>query len=265
MKQCPQCNRTYGDESITFCLADGVLLSAPYDPEATQRFPPPRSTSPARTEILPTQQSQPVEQKGKAKFIYAIVAVMAVVIVTLAAIIIVPRMSREEKTANTNSDLTNQTSNIGAQQTPVAKTKESPLPPAPPSSAVNSNASSSVLTELTGKWQGQWTSPEGYLYSAEGNFDATGSSNGIQGNINWILKKSPRKSEQSKLGQGGVEYVKGSYDPEKRILAIAGYRKEDPHQLVGVSKYKLTLTEDHRLEGDSWTLGRLSGRLSLSR
>lgn len=38
MKQCPQCSRTYADKSIAFCLADGALLSAPYDPDATQRI-----------------------------------------------------------------------------------------------------------------------------------------------------------------------------------------------------------------------------------
>jgi cell division septation protein DedD len=53
MKQCPACNRTYADESLTYCLADGSLLSAPYDPEATQRIPHPRITN-APTEALPS-------------------------------------------------------------------------------------------------------------------------------------------------------------------------------------------------------------------
>lgn len=44
IKQCPTCNRTYSDESISFCLADGALLSAPYD--GPKEEPPP-------TEILP--------------------------------------------------------------------------------------------------------------------------------------------------------------------------------------------------------------------
>jgi hypothetical protein len=39
MKNCPICNRTYADETLTFCLSDGSLLSAPYDPDATQRIP----------------------------------------------------------------------------------------------------------------------------------------------------------------------------------------------------------------------------------
>ena len=51
MKRCPTCERTYADDSTTFCLADGSLLSAPYDPEATQRIPA-RLTSPQPTEVL---------------------------------------------------------------------------------------------------------------------------------------------------------------------------------------------------------------------
>jgi uncharacterized protein len=39
MKRCPQCNRTYADEMFAFCLDDGALLSAPYDPQATLSLP----------------------------------------------------------------------------------------------------------------------------------------------------------------------------------------------------------------------------------
>ena len=32
MKSCPTCNRTYPDDTLAFCLMDGAVLSAPYDP-----------------------------------------------------------------------------------------------------------------------------------------------------------------------------------------------------------------------------------------
>ncbi|MGH9966574.1 MAG: hypothetical protein ACREBG_01905 [Pyrinomonadaceae bacterium] len=35
MKKCPNCQRTYSDESFSFCLDDGTLLSAAYDPDGT--------------------------------------------------------------------------------------------------------------------------------------------------------------------------------------------------------------------------------------
>lgn len=53
MKNCPTCNRTYVDETLTFCLEDGVRLSGPYDPRATLPGPPTRATDAPRTEILP--------------------------------------------------------------------------------------------------------------------------------------------------------------------------------------------------------------------
>ena len=55
MKRCPACNRTYSDEAMTFCLADGSLLSAPYDSPDTLRIPIPRNTDP--TEVLPLEKS----------------------------------------------------------------------------------------------------------------------------------------------------------------------------------------------------------------
>ena len=52
MKSCPTCNRTFED-SFTFCLIDGAVLSAPFDPEATRRIPEARVTKAPRTEVLP--------------------------------------------------------------------------------------------------------------------------------------------------------------------------------------------------------------------
>jgi hypothetical protein len=35
MKKCPECSRTYSDDTLSFCLEDGALLSASYDPNDT--------------------------------------------------------------------------------------------------------------------------------------------------------------------------------------------------------------------------------------
>jgi len=61
MKSCPTCNRTYPDDTLAFCLVDGAVLSAPYEPEQTQRIPPTRVTSPPATEVLrdPKADDQP--------------------------------------------------------------------------------------------------------------------------------------------------------------------------------------------------------------
>ena len=54
MKRCPQCNRTYTDDALSFCLDDGSpLVSAgappPSDPGATVQYPQARDTSPQAT------------------------------------------------------------------------------------------------------------------------------------------------------------------------------------------------------------------------
>ena len=55
MKRCPFCQRTYADTSLNFCLEDGTPLTSDAapgpDPNATVRYPGPRSTSPPPTEI----------------------------------------------------------------------------------------------------------------------------------------------------------------------------------------------------------------------
>jgi TonB family protein len=58
IKRCPTCQRTYSDESISFCLADGALLSAPYDSPAAEPPPTEKLNSP-RVEVPPTQPPRP--------------------------------------------------------------------------------------------------------------------------------------------------------------------------------------------------------------
>ena len=54
MKRCPQCNRTYTDDALSFCLDDGsplVSATAPssFDPSATVQYPQSRDTTPQPT------------------------------------------------------------------------------------------------------------------------------------------------------------------------------------------------------------------------
>lgn len=60
MKRCPSCNRTYSDETISFCLADGALLSPSYD-SAREQGPPTEIMPPqTRPAVPPTQSSNTV-------------------------------------------------------------------------------------------------------------------------------------------------------------------------------------------------------------
>src|SRR6476660_8793399 len=60
MESCPTCNRTFED-SFSFCLIDGAVLSAPFDPQATKRIPEARVTKPPRTQVLPAHREVPRE------------------------------------------------------------------------------------------------------------------------------------------------------------------------------------------------------------
>ena len=64
MKRCPQCNRTYTDDALSFCLDDGSPLQsagAPpaFDPSATVQYPQPRETIPQPTIAYNPGQQQP--------------------------------------------------------------------------------------------------------------------------------------------------------------------------------------------------------------
>ena len=54
MKRCPQCNRSYTDDALSFCLDDGSPLTttgagSAFDAGATIQYPQPRETSPQPT------------------------------------------------------------------------------------------------------------------------------------------------------------------------------------------------------------------------
>lgn len=121
MKQCPTCNRTYADDSITFCLADGALLSAPYDPDATQRIPA-RLTSPPPTEVLTAQplptevlppylpQAQPVRASNSSKYLLAAL----LVILVGGGILAVVLLNRKTPSANSTALSSNTVGNTSA-------------------------------------------------------------------------------------------------------------------------------------------------------
>ncbi len=62
MKSCPTCNRTFED-TLSFCLIDGSILSAPFDPRETPRASD--NASPPRTERLPSKPVEPTRSVTK--------------------------------------------------------------------------------------------------------------------------------------------------------------------------------------------------------
>jgi hypothetical protein len=72
------------------------------------------------------------------------------------------------------------------------------------------------------RWAGQWTSPTGFLYLAE-----------------MRLEIGPGGA-----AEGAITYVRGRYDAASRVLALEGYRKEDPLAVIGLDTYRLLLAEN---------------------
>jgi hypothetical protein len=128
MKQCPACNRTYADDSITFCLADGALLSASYDPDATQRIParltnpPPTevlTAQPAPTEVLPhyLPQAQPVRANNSTKYLLVALLLIFVVGGILALVLINQKKPSASSSTNSSSAVGNTSANANAKPT----------------------------------------------------------------------------------------------------------------------------------------------------
>jgi len=93
------------------------------------------------------------------------------------------------------------------------------------------------------KWSGQWTSPTGFLYLADVDLEIKPDGT-AEAAITWMLAASPREGELKKLGAKGIEYVRGRYDKASGVLALEGYRKEDPSQVIGLDTYRLVIAEN---------------------
>lgn len=118
MKQCPTCNRTYADETLTFCLDDGAPLIASYDAEATQRIPAPRTTNPPPTEAagysLP--RVEPVRPAGNPALMYIIIALLALLVGGGAVALILNTRDKERASTPTPAPTSTQTPQLSRER-----------------------------------------------------------------------------------------------------------------------------------------------------
>ncbi len=91
--------------------------------------------------------------------------------------------------------------------------------------------------------------------------------NQVEGYFDWTILKCHEKSIMSKayykdkIGKSAKEYVRGTFNPTSRELLMKGYRKEDPHSIIGIDHYKLKLKENGQLEGQTKADGNWKGRI----
>jgi hypothetical protein len=131
--------------------------------------------------------------------------------------------------------------------------------------AIAQTSSDLPATDVTGEWQGQWTSPSGYLFTAALKLQVA--PDGMAGGtFVWVLKRSPLPEEQRKLGLTATEHVSGRFDPVAGTLVVAGTRKDDPHDVIFMDRYRLIVSGNGRTMGGlSRNLGDWDAQLFLAR
>jgi hypothetical protein len=120
-------------------------------------------------------------------------------------------------------------------------------------------------TDVAGAWQGRWISPSGYLFTTTLELQVAPDGMAI-GTFVWVLRRSPLPEEQSKLGLAATEYLSGRFDRGAGTLVIAGTRKDDPHDVMFMDRYRLIVSGNGRtIGGLSRNLGDWDGQLFLAR
>jgi len=187
MKRCPNCNRTYTDLSLNFCLEDGtplVTTGAPApDPNATIRYPDPRDTAePPPTEIYrpappapprpatpapppPPQQWRPAPQAvppKKSNAVWWILGGLAAVVI-IGVGLLVMLIALASLGSNTNSNVNANTRNDNRNSNVTTNTNTN-----------NTNSNTSVPAAFTDDFsQQKWgigTSPYGRIWYDDGEY-----------------------------------------------------------------------------------------------
>ena len=287
MRQCPNCKKTYADD-LFFCLDHGLSLvpiypdvdpNAPTDVNLDIRFDgktEQMNMLVSEPESIPTRQvaipivnetrrdavavSPVAVRRSFPILIYLVIGVLLIACLVLAAALL----------------YSNRDSFFAA--TPPANSVNTPQPRPTPSPvvtqpAVNTAPTSTPLLKAepkspvaAGTWSGQWRTDSGTLFDFQltlRNVDE----NGLDGRVNWTMRRTARPDKTDKIGLSAVEFVRGGADPLTRVVTLKGYRKDDPDNvLVMLDEYRLLISADgKRLTGLARNGGKWNGKIDLSR
>ena len=156
MKECPQCKRTYADETITFCLVDGAILSAPYTdvPPTVEAAPTvrlPRTTKPQVPETIPAALPSPrlpMPRSERSRSVYAMIVLALLLLGGLVTFFVLRarhnNRSQQIASANVSTPPSDGTQSADSQKrnidTPLAAApspSRSPTPPKAPTIAAD--------------------------------------------------------------------------------------------------------------------------------
>lgn len=136
MKSCPKCNRTY-DDSFSFCLEDGSVLSASFAEKATE----------AKTENYSGQSTVFAESERKSNsWKYALVGLIFTLGFGLIAAFAYFGIYKNRNSANENVSVKN--GNLAENNNLIVKTTPTASPPQNNVNSNNSNSDSNANTNL---------------------------------------------------------------------------------------------------------------------
>ena len=227
MKKCPNCQLVY-DDAVDFCLNDGTRLTAissgSYD---------------VPTQVIQPRASAGVPPRGTSPLLYVTIGVLAAgFAAALIFIFLVPSRPDESKRSGPSNG---------------SPAGEAPQSAVTPPSANSAGEIPAQLVDPTmspgGSWTGDWTGKSAYFTA---KMDLTETSGRIDGRIVWTLMRSSNPAKGYKTGTSAVEFVRGSFDPTTRLAKLAGYRKDDPNDIIILDRYDLSLSTDKQtLSGKS--------------
>ncbi len=82
-------------------------------------------------------------------------------------------------------------------------------------------------------------------------------SNNVEGHFIWQVVRYDEGSFLSKshyadkIGLTAKEFVKGRYNPSKKVYFLDGYRKEDPNNIIGLDTYRIKVDKNGDIGGNT--------------
>lgn len=225
MKKCPACYQIFGDEN-DFCLNDGTPLVVEYVSGS-------RHSGEMPTQFIPRQQNAVAVPKGSSNVLYLVIGILATSLVGVGLYAFLAR---------------DQSKRSEAKDTPKTETKE-------PTAGVAPTQASASLPELappvlgssispSGNWTGDWSGKGGSYFTARVQLSETDGR--VEGQIVWTLERSTNPKKMYKAGSVATEYVRGTFDPITRRVFLAGYRKDDPNNIVIYDNYRMVHSADSK-------------------
>jgi hypothetical protein len=263
MKECPNCKKAFTDD-LFYCLYDGTPLSAPranVDSSAATEVGF-GSAVPEPTRVIP--QPVPAAAPPRSKLPYLVIAFLGLACIGLAALVFVTNLDRFLPARETTTRKTDEPRSTPAQTPAALVTATQPSPASTNSTPLPKPPAKQLIA--SGRWKGEWSTDSGTLLDFELTLTDT-QNNGVDGQIEWTMRRTARPDKMDKIGLSAIEFVRGTFDPATGLLKMSGYGKDDPNNvLVMVDDYELTVSPDGKaLTGVARNGGKWNGHVRLSR